>query len=805
VALTGCARRECEAHWNSAVVEQRRGNTAKSLAEAEDAAAKARANGAGPWDWQFRLLAAELRIGKGEYAGKLAVLSEVPPPGSAYDGVRARQKYLQARLTYSQQNYPAAIQMLREAQPMASAASDTGVLLDAQLLEGVCLTRTGKHADADRVFGRALDTAERAKDRYHHSGAMLNLGFNRLRQLRFDEALPYFETVAHETGPDALTLHSVALNNEAICYSRLGEFDRAAGAQEQAIEIQEKAEARPFLQQTLAETGNNLILAGKPREGLHYLERALALAQKLNDRPQAAMWAGNLAVAYIGSGDWDKAAWFNDRAISLKQQVRGADTVYNLLNAALIAAGRRQQGRAAELFEKCLSAGKNTPAILWEANAGLGELYATAKPALASKYFESALATIERTQSDLLKPEYKISYLSRLMHFYQVYVDALCRRGEWEKALEIADSSRARVLAERSNGSAPKRLTAAAIRRVAEKSGPLLFYWLAPERSFAWVLSSKGINGVELAPAAEIEKRVTAYQSTVDDTMVDPLATSVPAAAELRDLIVKPVARWLPPNKAIVVLPDGALNNLNLETLPVYGDRPHYWVEDVLIRIAPSLSMLAAEQTAPRQRSSPSLLLIGDPVPPDRSIPRLPSAGLEVQSVAREFDDDSKSVYRGKQATPKAYLDGHPEQFSVIHFTAHAMANYESPLDSAIALSTSGLDYKLYARDILDRPIRAGLVTMSSCRGAGARSYTGEGMVGFAWAFLRAGARNVIAGLWDVNDDSTARLMTKLYAELKSRPPAEALREAKLSLIRAGAPWSRPYYWGAFQLYTATP
>lgn len=744
-------------------------------------------------------------MGRGEDASKLPALNETPPPGSSYDGVRARQKYLQARLTYSRHNYPDAMRMLHEAQSMASAASDNALLLDAQLFEGGCRTRAGKFADAGKVLSGVLATAERVKDRFRRDAAMLNLGFNLLQQSRFDAALPYFESVAQETGPETLILHSIALNNVGICYSRLGESDRAVAAQKQAIKIQEKAELRPFLMQTLAEMGNTLILAGQPHDAASSIERALAIAQQLHDGRQAAMWAGNLAVAYIGSGDWDKAAAFNNQAIALKRQNTGAEAVYNLLNAALIAAGRNQSDRAAQLFRKCLQDGKNTPAILWEAHAGLGELFAAANPSLANKHFESALAVIEQTQSDLLKPEYKISYLSRLMHFYQVYVDALCRRGEWEKALEVADSSRARVLAERSNGGAPKRLPVAAIRRLTEKSGPLLFYWLAPKGSFAWVLSSSRINGVKLAPAAEIEKRVAAYQAAVDDTLVDPLAAPLPAASELWDLIVKPVARWIPANTAIVVLPDGALNSLNLETLPVYGARPHYWIEDVSIRIAPSLSLLAAEPPAGAHPPGASLLLIGDPAPPDTSLARLGSAQLEVQSVASAFDGGSKSVYTGKQATPKAYLDGRPERFAVIHFTAHAIANAERPLDSAVALSGSGLDYKLYARDILDRPIRAGLVTMSSCRGAGARSYTGEGMVGFAWAFLRAGARNVIAGLWDVNDDSTARLMTNLYAALKSKPPAQALREAKLSLIRGGAPWSRPYYWGAFQLYTAAP
>ena len=50
--------------------------------------------------------------------------------------------------------------------------------------------------------------------------------------------------------------------------------------------------------------------------------------------------------------------------------------------------------------------------------------------------------------------------------------------------------------------------------------------------------------------------------------------------------------------------------------------------------------------------------------------------------------------------------------------------------------------------------LNAALVTISACRSAGARTYAGEGLVGLTWAFLEAGAQNVIAGLWDVSDRS---------------------------------------------------
>ena len=76
-------------------------------------------------------------------------------------------------------------------------------------------------------------------------------------------------------------------------------------------------------------------------------------------------------------------------------------------------------------------------------------------------------------------------------------------------------------------------------------------------------------------------------------------------------------------------------------------------------------------------------------------------------------------------------------------------------------------------------------------------------MVGFSWAFLRAGASNVVAGLWDVNDRSTARLMAELYAGIHAgKPPVEALRDAKLAFLARNGNYAKPYYWAPFQIYS---
>src|SRR6266478_2593974 len=199
----------------------------------------------------------------------------------------------------------------------------------------------------------------------------------------------------------------------------------------------------------------------------------------------------------------------------------------------------------------------------------------------------------------------------------------------------------------------------------------------------------------------------------------------------------------------------------------------HYWIEDVTIANASSLRVLAAAHAGEgknKEKRDRGLLLVGNSVAPNDKYPELPKAAAQMESVARHFQAAKQRIFAREQATPAAYLASSPEQFSYIHFVAHGTASRLSPLDSAIVLSKIVLSksgpsegnaendsFKLYARDIIRHPLRADLVTVSACYGAGERAYSGEGLVGLSWAFLRAGAHNVVAALWEATDASTER------------------------------------------------
>src|SRR5262249_40465538 len=106
----------------------------------------------------------------------------------------------------------------------------------------------------------------------------------------------------------------------------------------------------------------------------------------------------------------------------------------------------------------------------------------------------------------------------------------------------------------------------------------------------------------------------------------------------------------------------------------------------------------------------------------------------------------------------------------------------------------------LQAREIYRLRLASDLVTLSACQTARGRVLPGEGVQGLAQAFFHAGARSVLASLWDVSDRRTSDLMSGFYARpARGDPKADALRSAKLDMLRR-EPNLAPRYWAAFVL-----
>jgi CHAT domain-containing protein/tetratricopeptide (TPR) repeat protein len=802
VLACGCARdpeRRLASTFDEARLAARRGelNDARAIADR----GLAMAPPASEWDWSFRLLRGEILLLQRQPSEVVPLIRASLPDGPAFGPLRARQKFLEALLQRSQNHFADALTTLEAARQLAPDARD--VQFDIGWLDGQLRMRLGQWTDAETRLNAFIARAAAAGDRFQQARALNDLGMGGVARGRWDEALPRFERVLSFQDLESLAVYATALYNAGICYSRLGEFERALATQRRSVELHTNRGTRVDFEHALGELGNTLQQQGDARQALLFYQQALKVSMESGLEADAALWAGNLASANVDLGDWNEAERFNDDAKRLRAASRTGNLVHNTLNDAHIALGRGRLDDATRLYGEALAGAGIDPIIRWSAHAGLADVaLAGSNVGEASRHFEAALDTIEKARSELLKTDYKLTFLTRLILFYQSYVDALITQGRVDRALEVSESSRGRVLAERNRLAPPPKASTAALQQIAARSGSvLLSYWLGASRSYVWAVTATGVHHVRLPPASEIGALVQQYRATVNNAMADPLAASGGAGDRLYQLLVEPLLPWVPSGSHIVIAADGALHGINFETLPVPGAKRHYWIEDAEIEMAPALSMLSV---ARRQSDRvPSLLLFGDPAPRAPEFPALKFAAAEIANVSKHFPADAVTNFQGDRASPSAYKAAAPDRFTFVHFTAHAAANLESPLDSAVILAGPDHAYKLYARDVAEMPLRAELVTVSACRSAGERAYSGEGLIGFAWAFLRAGASRVIAGLWDVDDRSTADVMEHLYAHIAAgETAARALREAKLSLLAKGGNYGKPYYWGPFQVFT---
>ncbi len=594
------------------------------------------------------------------------------------------------------------------------------------------------------------------------------------------------------------------------CYLEMGDLDNALSLFEQA----EEASVRAGLKQDQVYWRNNIGLIHHSRREFEAAEsafqKALALAKALGDQPSIVDALNNLTLVALERDDLDLAQHYNNQAAALVHASQGGAGHLDFLQAAgLVATQKRDFTSAEELFQKVTLDPKVETSLKWQVQANLAEMYAAkGEPAAAEKEFRRALATFDGARKSIQHEEYRLSFLTTAMEFYDSYINFLVSHGRTRDALGVAEESRARTLAEGLGEVSQKTSETAGHlqpEQIARRFGAtLLFYWLGRKNSYLWTITPSGVQFSKLPPAAQIDAQVKAYREALLSPR-DVLETSNAAvAAWLYDTLVGPAKKLIAKNSRVIVLPDGSLNGLNLETLVAPEPQPHYWIEDVVVTNANSLTLLAASRKRPSAKEG-KLLLVGDPVSPGPEFPDLSQAVTEMNRIVHYFPDSRREILSGGRATAAAYFASNPGQFSYIHFVAHGTASRAKPLESAVILTRVGDSYKLYARDIVEKHVNAELVTISACNGSGTRAYSGEGLVGLSWAFLRAGAHNVIGALWEVSDASTPQLMDDMYDEIRhGRDPATALRHAKLTLLHSDTPKKKPYYWAPFQLYAGS-
>ncbi|MGD1844934.1 MAG: CHAT domain-containing protein, partial [Salibacteraceae bacterium] len=170
------------------------------------------------------------------------------------------------------------------------------------------------------------------------------------------------------------------------------------------------------------------------------------------------------------------------------------------------------------------------------------------------------------------------------------------------------------------------------------------------------------------------------------------------------------------------------------------------------------------------------------------SASELPGSEVELTAASHYFGGE---FLLGQAATPNA-VKSLIRPGSLLHFSSHAKANFETPLQSYLSLAkteSTAPPEKLSAKDIHGLSLPAGLVVLSACETGVGQGDPGEGTRSLGRAFLYAGSQSVIMQLWSVDDRQSAQLIARFYEYLangKSVP--KALQEAKLQALSTADP-----------------
>jgi CHAT domain-containing protein len=151
----------------------------------------------------------------------------------------------------------------------------------------------------------------------------------------------------------------------------------------------------------------------------------------------------------------------------------------------------------------------------------------------------------------------------------------------------------------------------------------------------------------------------------------------------------------------------------------------------------------------------------------------------------------------GLDATETVVKQSKLDQYKIVYFATHGLISGELEkfsrvkAEPALVLTipdnpTELDDGLLQASEIAELKLNADWAVLSACNTASADAVGAEALSGLARAFLYAGAKSLIVSHWEVDDQVTANLMTRIFLLMRNNPKlshGEALQQAMLAII----------------------
>jgi CHAT domain-containing protein len=172
-----------------------------------------------------------------------------------------------------------------------------------------------------------------------------------------------------------------------------------------------------------------------------------------------------------------------------------------------------------------------------------------------------------------------------------------------------------------------------------------------------------------------------------------------------------------------------------------------------------------------------------------RTLASLPMAQEEVKEIKNICQNRPKLSYKTLTTnTSKSSIIELMPDYDIIHFATHGFVDKRDYKNSGLFLNNTGNNSLLHLNEIYNLKLNTNLVVLSACKTNIGNTVNGEGNMALPRAFKYAGVKNIIASLWNVNDNRSKKFMTMFYKNVvnNNMTYAQALKKTKTDCKNAG-------------------
>jgi CHAT domain-containing protein/tetratricopeptide (TPR) repeat protein len=775
----------------------------------------------------------EAREAADRYSSDLAAYYTKTNPTQRALVSSARSQFRQASQTYASGEWDeAAGSFAHTSRTFAKVGNRCEAML-SEFWEGACYLRTGDSAHALPIFATLTDLADRLSYRWLKAQSVLCIAEALSSRGEYSGML--------ESASASLEISRAILDRSgelrgmqaqvAMC-RQVGDFRKSIGYALRALERAkqfslEPKEVWPFYQHI----SNDLYWLGYYSGAREFEEAALELAARSGISFLEFHSHETLALIHQKLGDTQIAINEGETALKMAESVTGVKSKADSVASAALNLGHlyREMGefdRAVHYYNQAidLHQGLGLQFYTLEARKGkLESLLALGNERAIQEEIETAVKLLEDPRGKIKEDGNRNRYFELAQGIYDAAIDfAYSHLNDERKAFEYSEASRGRSLLDMLAGAHVVKgsdgfelqvdrpaspLTITQIQRRLPVGTRILEYAVLEDKVIAWVISRGDVKSAySRFPSADLTEQVTRFREAITrQPRCDPQDVAAKGKA-LYNSLISPVEAFLDPKDTVFIVPDKTLNFLPFAALvsPASG---RYFIEDFTSALTPSATIMirCSEQALKKQgRRTETALCIGNPSF-DRvrfsSLPNLECAEREARSVAAVYGSVPPLIGREAKAD---LVKQRMSTADMVHFAGHYLIE-RSPLESRLLLASDTSKENggsLTAAELYGMTLRrARLVVLSACQTAVEHSYAGEGAVGIARPFIRAGVPVVTATMWPVEDGRVNQLMIDFHTrrKLESLESVRALRQAQLDILQSSDEDERdPSSWAAF-------